>query len=245
MDDKAYIKLSRKMLDWEWYTDINTKVLFLHMLLKANWKDSKFQGNDVPRGSFVSSLPKLSEDTQLTIREIRTAILHLKTTGEVTVKTFSKYSIFTVVKYNEYQSNDMQIDSQPTGKRHSNDILTTIIEEKKERKKGIKEKKEGTKVPEKKDPVIYYPNDHELDKAFADFVEMRKQIKKPMTDMAVERAISKLGKLASDPITGVMDNDLAIQIINRSILNNWQDLYPVKDRKETGKQHGAIDWSSV
>ena len=30
-----YVKISRKILDWEWYTDINTKVLFLHILLKA------------------------------------------------------------------------------------------------------------------------------------------------------------------------------------------------------------------
>lgn len=33
-----YVKISRKILEWEWYTDINTKVLFLHILLKANWK---------------------------------------------------------------------------------------------------------------------------------------------------------------------------------------------------------------
>ena len=33
-----YVKISRKILDWEWYTDINTKVLFLHILLKAKQK---------------------------------------------------------------------------------------------------------------------------------------------------------------------------------------------------------------
>lgn len=35
----GHIKLFRKFLDWGWYQDINTKVLFIHMLLKANWKD--------------------------------------------------------------------------------------------------------------------------------------------------------------------------------------------------------------
>ena len=41
--DGNYIKLSRGLLDWEWYTDINTTRLFIHMLLKANWKDGNFK----------------------------------------------------------------------------------------------------------------------------------------------------------------------------------------------------------
>ncbi len=131
-----YIKLSRKILEWEWWHDINTCRLFIHMLLKANWKEGKFQGKVIPRGSFVSSLPKLSEETQLTIREIRTAISHLKSTGEVTCKSYSKFTVFTVNNYCLYQASDTQNDSQATDKRHSNDIQTTTIEEKKEVKKG-------------------------------------------------------------------------------------------------------------
>lgn len=126
---KDYIKISRSMLEWEWYSDINTCRLFIHMLLKANWKDGNFKGTTVPRGSFVSSIRKLSEQTGLTEREIRTSISHLKTTGEVTCKTTNKYSVFTVVNYDLYQSNDTQSDNQSTVKRQSNDIQTTTIEE--------------------------------------------------------------------------------------------------------------------
>lgn len=106
------------------------------MLLKANWKDGNFKGTTVPRGSFVSSIGKLSGETWLTEREIRTAISHLKKTGEVTSKTTNKFTVFTVVKYDLYQTNDRQNDRQETGNRQPNDILTTTIEEKKEGKKG-------------------------------------------------------------------------------------------------------------
>lgn len=126
-----YIKLYRSFLDWEWYKNINTKVLFVHMLLKANWKDGKFEGKIIPRGSFVSSLSKLADETDLTIREVRTAILHLESSGELTINRHSKYSVFTIKNYNYYQKNDNQL----TNKRHSVDIQTTTIEEKKERKK--------------------------------------------------------------------------------------------------------------
>lgn len=131
-----YIKLSRRLMEWEWYSNINTCRLFIHMLLKANWKDGKFEGKVIPRGSFVSSLPKLAEETALTIREVRTAISHLKTTGEVTCKNYARYTVFTVNNYCSYQTSDTQTDRQATGKRHSNDMLTTAIEEKKEIKKG-------------------------------------------------------------------------------------------------------------
>lgn len=133
--DMDYIKLSRKLMEWEWYGNINTCRLFIHMLLKANWKDGRFEGKLIERGSFVSSLPKLAEETQLTMREVRTAISHLKSTGEVTYKSYAKYTVFTIKNYCRYQFSDTQIDRQATGKRHSNDILTTTIEEKKEGKK--------------------------------------------------------------------------------------------------------------
>lgn len=140
-----YIKLYRDLTEWEWYSDINTCRLFIHMLLKANWKDGNFKGTTVPRGSFISSIGKLADETALTVREVRTGISHLKLTGEVTSKAFSKYTVFTVKNYDLYQSSDTQSDKQVTSKRHSNDMLTTTIEEKKEIKNIKKEEPKGSK----------------------------------------------------------------------------------------------------
>ena len=105
-----YIKLYRDLTEWEWYSDINTCRLFIHMLLKANWKEGNFKGTTVPRGSFISSIGKLADETALTVREVRTGISHLKLTGEVTSKAFSKYTVFTVKNYDLYQSSDTKSD---------------------------------------------------------------------------------------------------------------------------------------
>ena len=86
-----------------------------------------------------------------------------------------------------------------------------------------------------KGKVIYYPNDESLDKAFADYVAMRKKLKKPMTDRAIELAIKKLNELSGG------DNDIAIKIIEQSVMNSWQGLFPLK---EEAKSQG-IDWSKV
>ena len=119
------------------------------MLLKANWKDGRFEGKIIPRGSFVSSLSRLSEETDLTIREVRTAISHLENSGELTSKRHSKYSVFTIKNYELYQGSD----NQTTINRHSDDIQTTTIEEYKEiknkRNNNIMCKKEATELFEK------------------------------------------------------------------------------------------------
>lgn len=139
MADGSYIRLHRKMTEWEWYSDINTKVLFLHLLLKANWKAKEWQGMIVDRGQFISSYTKLSEETGLTTGEIRTALNHLKKTGEVTHKQFNKFGLFTVLNYDKYQYNDSQDDSQLTVSQQSNDILLATTNKE---KNDINKKKE-------------------------------------------------------------------------------------------------------
>lgn len=129
-----YIKIDRKILDWEWWPDINTHRLFMLMLLKANWKDGSFKGIEVPRGSFVSSIAKLAELSNLTIDEVRTALKHLKRTNEITSKSHSKFTVFTVNNYNAYQDNPEQLTNQIPSSSHSIPILLPTIEEYKEGK---------------------------------------------------------------------------------------------------------------
>ncbi len=112
-EDCGFIKLNRKFLDWGWYTDINTKIIFIHMLLKTNWKDGVFKDTTVPRGSFVSSIAKLAEETGLTNDEVRTAISHLIRTKEITKQSTNKYTVFTVVNYALYQDAPEQFPSSP------------------------------------------------------------------------------------------------------------------------------------
>lgn len=137
MNDDGFIKLHRKMLKWEWYKDINTKVLFLHCLLKANWKDGRFQGIEVPRGSFVTSLSTLSEELSskeytFTVQNVRTSLKHLTLTGELTSKSYSKYRIITVNNYNEYQVANIVPNKHLTSSQQAANKQLTTIEEKKE-----------------------------------------------------------------------------------------------------------------
>ncbi len=74
-----------------------------------------------------------------------------------------------------------------------------------------------------------YFEDERLQKAFDDFVEMRKKIKKPMTERAKELAVKKLVGLAQMSDIDDIDTDMAISILEQSIMNCWQGLFPLKD----------------
>lgn len=130
MNDSGFIILLRKILEWRWYSDINTCRLFIHMLLRANWKDGKFRDITVPRGSFVSSVAKLAQETGLTDDEVRTAISHLISTNEITKRSTNKYTVFTVVNYVVYQDVPEQEHSQVTVSPQTIAKLFPTIEQK-------------------------------------------------------------------------------------------------------------------
>lgn len=93
----------------------------------------------VPRGSLVTSYQSLAAETGLSVRNVRTALEHLKSTGEVTVNRQSKFSVVTIKNYCQYQSGDTVTDNQVTVNRQTTDNQVTTIEEKKE----VKKKKEN------------------------------------------------------------------------------------------------------
>lgn len=108
-----------------------------------------------------------------------------------------------------------------------------------------KDSKGKDKIKTPKSGKAYFPNDELLNQAFLDYLEMRKQIKKPMTDRAVELAIKKLKELSVLPFSDGMDNDLAIRILNQSVMNSWQGLFPLKEQKTGSTPQCGVDWSKV
>lgn len=113
---KGWVCLHRQMLDWEWYDDINTRCLFIHCLLRANHSDTKWKGNSINRGQFITSLESLSKETKLTVSQVRTSLNKLISTGELTSKSQARNRVITIVGYNQYQDNDKQTSKQIASK---------------------------------------------------------------------------------------------------------------------------------
>ena len=125
----GFITLHRKIIDWEWYDDINTTRLFIHLLLKANHKPKKHRGTLVKRGELLTSFELLSSQTGLSVRKVRTSLTNLELTNEVTREATNKGTRLKVCNYDTYQTRDMANDKQDdkpsTNERQTNDKQTT------------------------------------------------------------------------------------------------------------------------
>lgn len=140
----GHIRLSRDITEWGWYKDSYTFRVFFHLLMKANWKEGEYMGHKVGRGSLVTGRKQLAFELDLSEQNIRTAINHLKSTNELTIKTTNRFSIITICKYERWageeiiinqQTNQQLTNNQPT----TNQQLTTIEENNKEINKENKE----------------------------------------------------------------------------------------------------------
>lgn len=115
MLENGFIKLYRSLLKWEWYDDINTKTVFIHLLLTVNVEDCKWRGVEVKRGSRVASYETLSQELKLSVKQIRTAINHLETTGEVARSPYPKFTVFTIKNYDKFQERASKTASKGQG----------------------------------------------------------------------------------------------------------------------------------
>ena len=87
-----------------------------------------------------------------------------------------------------------------------------------------------------------YTSDADIQSSIHDFIEMRKTLKKPMTEKALQMMLTKLDGLASTKKD-------KIDIINQSVLNSWQSVYPLKTdtayQKNQNAQIQEHDYSGV
>lgn len=133
MDD-GFIKIHRRMLKWEWFSDVNTTHLFIYLLLVANWEDKKWQGQIIKRGQVVTGLKNLSTSTGLSIQQTRTSLKKLVSTNEITIKSTNKYSVITIEKYGDYQRKNEESNKQITNEQQTNNKQITTTKELKELK---------------------------------------------------------------------------------------------------------------
>ncbi len=134
----SFIKLDRKLLNWEWKDDPNMVALWIEILLQANYSESRWHGKVYEKGSFPTSLEKLSKATGLTVNQVRTCLNKLKSTNEITSETTNQGTKIIVVKWAEYQclsADDNKQNNTPDHKPITNESQHL----KKERNKRIEE----------------------------------------------------------------------------------------------------------
>jgi DNA-binding transcriptional MerR regulator len=182
----GWIKIHRKFLDWEWFNKSEAVHLFLFMLIKANHKSGKWQGIDIERGQFISSLGNISNATGISIQTIRTILKKLEKTNEIELKSTSQFTIVTICKYECYQDENETPNKQITNNQQTtNKQLTTNKNEKNE--KNVKNEKE----------LI-------LDS----WIDYRKSAKKALTKQSIDSILVKMENYTNEQCMFVINNSI-------------------------------------
>ena len=179
----GWIKIHRKFLDWEWFNKSEAVHLFLYMVLKANHKDNKWQGNDVKRGQFISSLGNISSATGITIQQIRTILKKLEKTNEIVVKSTSQFTIVTICKYECYQD-----EEEATNKPTTNHQQTT-------------NKQSTTNKNDKKEK-------NEKEVILDSWIEYRKSAKKTLTQQSIKSILVKMENYTNEQCKFVINKSI-------------------------------------
>lgn len=102
---KRFVAVYEDIFDWGWFDDLYVLKLFVCMIILASHKNTSFNGIKIKRGSFITSVSKLSQKTHLSETSIKNSLKKLTKTGEISQEIIpNKYRIITITNYSKYQS---------------------------------------------------------------------------------------------------------------------------------------------
>jgi len=112
----GYIKLHRSFRNWEWYTNKVVAHVYLHLLLCANYQPDTWHGVEVGCGQLITGRKSIAEKLGFSEQQVRTALANLQKSGYITIKPTNKYSLVTIVGWENYQSDNVSSTYKPTNK---------------------------------------------------------------------------------------------------------------------------------
>lgn len=153
----GFITIHRKILEWEWWGENNTFIVFIYLLLKANHVSKNWQGHTIKRGQHISSIFTIAKNTRLSAQNVKTSIKRLILTKELTKESPSKqWTIYTITRYDDYQLTKELTKGSP----RTNQGLTTNNNDNND---NNEKNREGKKINKQKflDFILLEKKEHE------------------------------------------------------------------------------------
>ena len=106
MITNGFITLNRSFMKWQWYDDERTKSIFLHLLLTANYEESRWRGTLVKRGQRVITVRKLAEELNMSKSALGRILVRLEKSEDIIRERVGNHTILTLKNYESYASSE-------------------------------------------------------------------------------------------------------------------------------------------
>lgn len=105
MED-GWIKLHRKMREWQHYQRPSIRLVFEELLFCANTKAGWFHGIKVKRGETMASVSTIEEYTGFSRKTVIKALAMLEESGEIRREKYGNYTKTIICKFDHYQGDN-------------------------------------------------------------------------------------------------------------------------------------------
>jgi len=176
---EGWLRLYRKSIKSSIFENPFYWKVWCWCLLKASYKNINFPLNGMDmklyEGQFITGIKKACLELNTTPQKYRTAMGYLKSTYRVTIKTTTRFSVITVLKWREHQYDNTQSNKQITNKQQTNNKPITTYKN----IKNIKNIKE--EEPSKKTLIKQYVDKYsnlDLEEEWDKFEDYNRDIRK-------------------------------------------------------------------
>ena len=201
MDD-TWLKLYRKLVEWQWYTDANTLRVFIHLLITANYKANSWKSETIEAGQLITSNARLASDLDLSIKQIRNALKKLQKSNDIDVKGASRYSLITLLNWGVYQEEGQSKGKQGANKGQARGKQRATL---KERKKDIKIEGENKDISAADKPATKSSSSNQVHLDFSNW-------HRPLTDDELKTINDNRKAKRAKPLTQMTLNAIGKQI---------------------------------
>ena len=241
MAEGNWIKLYRKMIDDPAFvnsTPAQVKVLLTVMFLAA-WTPKKWDvlGHEFtiqPGEVFISSMELARRAGEGVSRDVvRKAVVRFEKLGFWTLKRTQRGMLIHIENWRKYQLyEDGQTHMQTHMQTQCRPNADPTNKKESKNSKNVRREEYNTPLPPKggKGGVAslfekFFGDNQELLSALKEWQDMRKKMKKPLTERAAELNLKDLQKLSGG------DERLMVSIVLQSIKRGWQGFYDLKEAK--------------
>lgn len=144
----GWIKIHRKLAEWPFKKDPDFVAVWIELLITANYgkKSYNIAGDTIAlnAGQLVTGRKKLAANTGVHESKIFRVLKRLESEQQIEQQTFNKFSIITILKWNDYQVGEQQNEQQVNNKRTTDEQQVNTNKERKNIKKKEGKNKDTT-----------------------------------------------------------------------------------------------------
>lgn len=142
----GWVKLHRKLLEWEWYQDAHMVHLLVHLLLTATHEDRKYKGLTIKRGQLVTTIKELADALGAPETSTRRRMKRLKSGGFLTIKVAHNKTTITICNYDSYQMDKKESGGRMAEERRKSGGRTAEAHNNRNNKKGRRSNEDNTSL---------------------------------------------------------------------------------------------------